>query len=159
MLNNYWLNNDIIPASQEEKREILAYEIQMFRETCKQLDLTPRPKTDLEQFYCNLLVESLAIHTRILVDFFYRDLFSKKGNKKNQNDIIAQDFMPNSINWLIMRPPITQLLYDAKEKANKQLAHLSLWRLKIERDGKKGWDYNGIRQDLEIVIEKFENVK
>lgn len=64
--------------------------------------------------------------------------------------------MPEEKEWVKIRPPITQILYDAREKANKQLAHLSLWRIKLERDGKKPWDTDSISKDIESVIKKFE---
>lgn len=160
MKNNYWQDNKPIVASYEEKEKLLQYEVWMFRETCKRL-IDQESKSQLPRFEKNLLVESLAIHTRILVDFFYNDLFLNKNKKKkfdrqNPNDIIAQDFMPEEKEWVKIRPPITQILYDAREKANKQLAHLSLWRIKLERDGKKPWDTDSISKDIESVIKKFE---
>ena len=145
----YWRYKEIIFATPEQKKEHLDYEIWMFRETCDQLRIKPKPKTPPELFDYNLLVESLAIHTRILVDFFYCA-------GKDSNDIIAQDFMPGDKNWIEIRPLMTQILYDAREKSNKQLAHLSLWRIKIERDGKKGWDVYEISKDIENIIGKFE---
>jgi len=162
MKNNYWSYNELIDASDKDKERILKYEIDMFRETCSRLTSTPKPTTKVEQSEYNLLVESLAIHARILVDFFYNDLFlckNKKGfDRRNPNDIIAQDFMPQGTDWIRARPELTQTLYDAREKANKQLAHLNLWRIKLERDGKKGWDVSKISKDLENVIEKFGEI-
>ncbi len=147
MENNYWNYNELIVATKEELEEHLKYEIWMFRETCNQLNLCQ--KTPYER---NLLLESLPTHSRILIDFFY-------GDKKYQNDLVAQDLLPNKVNWLNKRPPITEILKEAKKKADKQLAHLSRWRIKLEKDGKKGWDWEGIKKDIEKVIEKFEEVK
>ena len=147
MKNNYWKYSGIIPASSKEKEDILKYEMDMFRESCKQLR-----SGSISQFKQNLLVESLAIHTRILIVFFY-------SNKKNKNDIIVQDLLPKSKDWRKIRPSLTQTLEDAKEKANKQLAHLSLWRLKLVRNNRKGWDHSKIKEDMEKVIEKFEEAR
>lgn len=149
MDDNYWRDNKLIPATKEEKEECLNYEIWMFRETCNQISFYQ--KTLFER---NLLFESLPAHTRILIEFFYNDK-----NNKYLNDLVTQDFLPNTINWKNQRPPITELLKNAKNKADKQLAHLSLWRIKIERDGKKDWDCKGIKEDLEKIIEKFESFK
>ena len=149
---SYWQDKKPIPVNPEEKKEHLKQEIDMFRETCKTYLL---PCSD----WCvsNLLVESLAIHARILVDFFYNDFFlseKKKSDRRDINDIIAQDFIIRE-DWIKIRPPITQILYDAREKANKQLAHLSAWRVKLDKDEKKSWD-RGIQQDIENVIKIFE---
>ena len=150
MRNIYWNNNAPIHATKEEKEEHLNYEIDMFRETCNRLNY-PCKKT---QFETNLLFESLPAHTRTLVDFFYNNK-----NDKYPNDLVAQDFLSDTINWKNERPPVTELLINAKNKADKQLAHLSLWRVKIKRDDLKGWDWNAIRADLEKIIIKFESLK
>jgi len=149
MDNNYWSYNELIPATKEEKEEHLNYEIWMFRETCNQLNFCQKT-----QFERNLLLESLPSHTRILIEFFYNDK-----NKKYPNDLVAQDFLANNINWKNERPSITELLKDAKNKADKQLAHLSLWRVKIKKDNKKGWNWDGIKSDMEKIIERFESLK
>ena len=147
MENNYWDYDELIEATGKELEGHLKYEIDIFRETCSQLNLCQ--KTQLER---NLLLESLPAHIRILINFFY-------GEKKYCNDLVAQDFLPNNINWIKERPPQTKLLDDAKNKADKQLAHLSRWRVKIEKDNKKGWDWQGISGDIEKVIKIFENFR
>ncbi|MDP2820608.1 MAG: hypothetical protein Q8O39_00145 [bacterium] len=149
MEDNYWNHNELIDANQKELEELLRYEISMFQETCKQLDLCQKTR-----FEKNLLLESLATHNRILIEFFYNDK-----DEKYLNDLVAQDFLPDTINWKNERPPITELLKEAKNKADKQLAHLSRWRIKIEKDNKKGWDWQGIKRDIGKVIEKFEKYK
>jgi len=149
MKNDYWSYNEIISATKEEKEEHLNYEIWMFRKTCDQLN-----QPSETQFKRNLLLESLPAHTRILIEFFYNDK-----HEKRPNDLIAQDFLADSIDWKNERPPITELLNEAKNKADKQLAHLSLWRVKIEKDNKKIWDWNSIKRDMEEIIKKFEFLK
>jgi hypothetical protein len=148
MEDNYWGDNKLIQATQKEKRGHLDYEIWMFRETCRQINI--RPKTLFEN---NLLFESLPAHIRVLINFFYNN------DRKYPNDLLAQDFLPVAVNWKNERPQITALLKEAKNKADKQVAHLSLWRVKIERDGKKDWDWNNIEKDMEKVIKKFEELR
>jgi hypothetical protein len=149
MDDQYWGDNTLIDATQEEKQEHLNYEIEMFRETCNQINI--RPKTLFEN---NLLFESLPAHIRVLINFFYNDK-----NEKYPNDLVAQDFLPVTVNWKDERPQMTALLKEAKNKADKQVAHLSLWRVKIERDGKKDCDWINIERDMGIVIKKFEKLK
>lgn len=156
---SYWQNKGLIPINVEERQKLIDYEIWMFRNTCKKIVCL---KSDLDQTDKNLLVESLAIHSRLLIDFFYNDFFLSENKKKisdrnNLNDIIAVDFVSD---WIEIRPELTQALYDAREKANKQLAHLSQWRIKIENDGRKPWDTIDIWGNMEKVIKKFmENKK
>ena len=57
------------------------------------------------------------------------------------------------------KPIQTELLIDAKNKADKQVAHLSRWRIKIETDNKKEWDWRGISNDIENVIKNFEECR
>lgn len=147
MGSNYWSYEKLIDATSDQLEEHLKYEFDMFRNTCNQLN-QPQNTT----FERNLLLESLPTHIRILTNFFY-------GEKKCRNDLIAQDFLPKNINWANERPPQTKLLIDAKNKADKQLAHLSRWRVKIQADNKKGWDWGGIKADIEQVIKIFEKLK
>jgi hypothetical protein len=157
---SYWKYNGSIPATQSEKTEHLKYEVDMFRSVCQcfyNWNL-------LSQFEINLLLELFGVHVRVLVDFFYNDIFLNENKKnsgkdrQNQNDIIAQDFLNRNQDWKSLRPPITQILYDAKRKADKQLVHLSIWRIKIEGDKKKSWESDEIKQDIENVIQVFENI-
>ena len=146
MKNNYWSYNNLIRATNKEMEDLVRYEIDMFRETCRQLKLKSKPKSVFEK---NLFIESLAIHTRLLVEFFYN-------KKKYPNDLVAQDLLPTSKDWVRIRPLKTQSLEDVTRKADKQLAHLSRWRFKIERDCRKRWDYITIEQDMERIIQAFE---
>jgi len=147
MDHNYWLDDTPIKATLEEKKKIFEeYELWIFRETCKRLNLQQETTFDR-----NLLFESLAIHTRLLVDFFYNER-----NIKYPNDLLAQDLLQNDKNWKEIRLPLTQTLQEGRYKADKQLAHLSLWRIKLEKDGKKSWDWLKISDDMEKIIKEFK---
>jgi hypothetical protein len=148
-MKDYWKDDGLLKISEEKLKEELNYEFWMFTETCERLN-----QCQNSEFERNLLLESLAIHSRLLIDFFYGDK-----NPKYPNDLIAQDFLSDDVNWKKERPPQTQLLIDAKYKADKQLAHLSRWRIKIEQDGKRGWDWNAIKIDMKEIIKKFENLR
>ncbi|MFH1565395.1 MAG: hypothetical protein ABIC82_06205 [bacterium] len=142
---------EVISQKEKEMEDELFYEIDMFKKTCDRFSCW----NELCQFRKNLLIESLATHTRVLIDFFYCD------NKKfPDDDIIAQDLLPDNIVWKEIRPQeLPQILKDAKVKADKQLAHLTLSRLRLERENKKGWDYKQINQEMNKIIECFNNVK
>lgn len=146
-MTNYWNFKDAIPATNEEKLKELNYEVGMFYETCKQIE----EEGGKNQFEMNYLVELLAIHTRVLIDFFYGI-----ANPIHPNDLFAQSFLHD---WESKKPAPTNTLNDAKNKADKQLAHLSLWRIKLKRDEKNNWNnFSLIKKDLDIVIKKFYNL-
>lgn len=141
--------NAITSISLKEMENELGYEIGMFDNTCKASNFFG----NLGQFSRNLLIESLAAHTRVLVDFFYCD------NKKYKDDIIAQDLLPSNIIWSELRPELPQILRDAKQKADKQLAHLSLDRIKLKREDRHSWNFYAINQEMNKIIECFYNIK
>lgn len=142
-------DDELISATEAQKLEILDYEISMLRETCNKLNFSQQ--TIFER---NLLLESLAIHARLLIEFFYNDK-----RERYPNDLIAQDFLSNTIDWKTQRPPKTELLKNAQFKADKQLAHMSLYRIEIAKNNSKGWDWKGINRDMENVINKFQILK
>lgn len=136
-------NNNI--TTKKAKKELLNYEIFMFNATCEKSQYF---KT-LDRFNKNLLIESLALHTRVLVEFFYID------DKKYSDDLIAQDLLPLKINWKKIRPEKSEILKKAENKANKQLAHMSLCRECLKRKDEHRWDFQKIKKDMDKIIEIF----
>jgi len=147
MGNDYWKDDSLIVATHKDKMDLLKYEIGMFFETC---DRMKRPACC--GFINNLIIESLAVHTRVLIDFFYSE---KNANKPN--DLVAQDLLSDEINWKRIRPEEADVLFNAKNKADKQLAHLSLWRIKLSKDELKGWGkmFPDIERELKDLINFF----
>lgn len=146
--NNMQHQNNI-QILQKEKNDLPKYEIDMFRETYRALS----SRTEFSPFWNNLLVESLALHTRVLIDFFYCD------SKEHNDDVIAQDLLPSHINWDTLRPKLPGVLNEAKKKTNKQLAHLSTDRIILKKQGQKGWKTLDILNEMNKIIECFENAK
>jgi hypothetical protein len=64
--------------------------------------------------------------------------------------------MPEGVLWKDKRPPKTEILVDTKKKADKQLAHMNAWRIKLVRDNKKYWNFYEILQEIKKVIQKFD---
>ncbi len=148
MDKNYW-KSCIGKFPKDKKLELLEYEIVMFRETIKNLKINRQNK-----FQTNLLIESLALHSRILIGFFYKNEEQLKMQFK-EDDICADDFIEN---WGQIRPKLTDYIYFVKNKADKQLAHLSSWRIKLVDDNKNGWNFQKIEEDIEknIILFKHE---
>ncbi|EKE15675.1 MAG: hypothetical protein ACD_11C00115G0015 [uncultured bacterium] len=143
--------NTKIELNYEDKKRLLEYEIRMFRQTCEEFC----GFSSKSQFEKNLLIESLAIHSRVLIDFFYGE---KKKGGLYMNDLHAQDFMPDGVEWKKERSSQPQLFVDIKDKADKQLAHLSAWRAEFQRNGQNGWSANKILLEMEKVIQKFDRI-
>jgi len=83
----------------------------------------------------NALVESFASHARNLIDFLY----SRSCRKDYDTDIVIQDYVAADVLAEVL-PEISTLLYEALIKANKQVAHLTLDRIKYEKAGKE-WEF------------------
>ena len=134
--------------STKELEELLSYEIRMFKDTYKELAFFE----NFDQFKRNLLIESLALHTRVLFDFFYC-------KQKHKDDIIAQDLLQSHTAWAKIRPQPPKILKEAKQKADKQLAHLSLARIKLKKDNKHGWNFYAINKEMDKTINLFYDTK
>lgn len=93
------------------------------------------------------LLESAVLHLRNLVDFFYP-------GKVRNDDVIAMDY---AANWDCQRPPLTPALRDARERAHKELAHLTTQR-KAGSAPAKEWDFANITAELKPVLEAFLRV-
>jgi len=131
------------PSSDELNKMIehVAYEIQMFRwaylmltQSCSEILLHGNLN--------NAILESWAIHLRNLSDFFY--------TTPRQDDIVASHYISA---W--DRSQKSQLLKDADNKANKQLAHLTLARTTQYNDAQKPWEYIQISNEIEKCITLF----
>ncbi|MBK9928198.1 MAG: hypothetical protein IPP66_23265 [Anaerolineales bacterium] len=95
----------------------------------------------------NSLLESFAIHVRALIGFFYSD-------NPRPDDIIAEDFFENDNEWKNIRPVITEILINAKKRADKEIAHLTYNRLDITPE-QKPWEFIRIFSNLQAPIKIF----
>ncbi|MFA4942011.1 MAG: hypothetical protein WC582_05515 [Patescibacteria group bacterium] len=147
-MGNENINTGVL-ISLKKKEDELNYEIWMFKSTCDIFFSGVRPSL----FWHNLLVESLALHVRVLIDFFYCD------RKGESDDIIAQDLLPSSVSWSELRPQLPEILREAKKKTNKQLAHLSSSRIDLKKQGEKDWRILDIYNKMNDIIERFYKIK
>jgi hypothetical protein len=91
----------------------------------------------------NSLLNSFASHARNLIDFLY--LRNHFGRDKS-GDIVVEDYIESTFLDEHL-PPITKTLEDAKVKANKQVAHLTVERLAYEVAGKE-WQFMQIYMQI-----------
>ena len=107
--------------------EHLHYELQYIWFCAQELKKLGKP-----QPMASVLIESFGIHLRNLIDFF-----CTPAGKEREDDVIASDFCPG---W---QENISNSLKDARERANKELSHLTLGR-KSGADPTKPWDVEGL---------------
>jgi hypothetical protein len=94
----------------------------------------------------NALIESFAVHVRVLAEFFYP-------RRPEQDTILAEHFFQGRGEWERVRPAESDTLKRARDLANKLLAHLTYTRSKDHMGG--GWQVVGIVGDLESTLAVF----
>ena len=117
--------------------EHLRYEAWMYVEARDGL----RPTS---QFEVNVRIEVCLFHLRNLIDFFYL-------SNPRPDDVVAADYLAN---WENDRPPFSVALDAARERANKELAHLTTKR-KAGTPPDKAWDFPSLSADMRVVVNKF----
>jgi hypothetical protein len=118
--------------------EHLLYELQYLWFTRKELGWLTEP-----QPMSSVLIESFGIHLRNLIDFF-----CTPAGKERDDDVIASDFC---VGW---NEPLSSTLKDARERANKELSHLTLGR-KSGLDPSKPWDVDGLYKEIMTIASRF----
>lgn len=96
----------------------------------------------------NAMLESFITHLRVLYDLFYLD------TAKWQGDTLASDFFLSPEEWSSIRPMPSVLLKEAKERANKELAHLTYTRIKRAEEGRV-WQYQELEKEITQIFKFF----
>ncbi len=131
--------------------EHLLYEIQMFVGSKKFLTNDAHRiqcKAEDEQFVINMLIEIFAIHLRNFIGFFYGDL-----GKIREDDVFAVDYCEGSA-WQTQRPPMSDSLRLAGNRANKQIAHLTSRRY-VGDHPEKRWYVPALNEEMRAIFLKF----
>jgi hypothetical protein len=127
----------------------LTYEIKMLRWTTSAiLAITPVKTNNALSYVCNCaLVTSYTLHARNLIDFLYPP------KKRRPTDIVVQHYIDDTILSDTGRfPPITSTLRKAKEKADKQAAHLTYDRIDKYIGVAKAWPISQITRDITSAV-------
>ncbi len=120
--------------------EHLLYEFHIFRWVAENL---PPDKG----FQLSALLESFAIHLRNLIDFFY----TQPGDARN-DDVVAADFFDPASAWNLGAIP--KSLNDARERANKEISHIT-YRRKGATDPTKPWPVAALFGEVHTIAQKF----
>jgi hypothetical protein len=94
-----------------------------------------------------MVVESFAIHLRNLITFLYP--YSKR-----ENDVCAEDFFININAWNNLRPKISLTLEHAKDRADKEIGHLTTLRQFGTPESKK-WDVVSLTDEIFPTLKLF----
>lgn len=124
-------------------QEHLQYEVRMLFETMIALQNLPRTDSPTPEQWCtnNALIESFLIHARALIDFLYTHPSPKK------RDVLAKHFLEDPAKWKKEHYNLPPLLHEARERAHKEVAHLSYMRASIGLDDKK-WPVGEIAERI-----------
>lgn len=97
----------------------------------------------------NATLEAFLLHARTLIEFFYNA-------SPRRDDIVAQDFMPISVTWTEICPPISTVLENVRQRAGKHLAHLTYDRLEVKPETKP-WPFleilSGVAAPLRVFLQ------
>ena len=94
-----------------------------------------------------MIVESFAIHLRNLITFLYP--YSKR-----ENDVCAEDFFIDVNTWHNLRPAIDKTLDHAKNRADKEVGHLTTLRQFGVPESKK-WDVSLLTDEVMPILKLF----
>jgi hypothetical protein len=97
----------------------------------------------MDGYMRDALVESWLVHLRNLILFFCHE--------RDRDDVIAADFFDNPDDWSLNK---SKTLEDARERANKELSHITGAR-KYVGDPTKGWDVDALFAEIKHLAEMF----
>ena len=145
---------DLTKLSGQEREAFLEehfyYEISMLTFAVHRLfEITSSVGKD--QSNINMALEILLLHVRSLREFFYAET-------RQKDDARPEDFVEDTDKWERERPEETDLIKEVRERANKELAHLTYKRY-YGTPPQKQWNYEAVQMDFLKVVKVFlENV-
>jgi hypothetical protein len=133
--------------------EHVVYELEMFFGAVRSRSLTVAATTrSTVGFFSNARVEAFANHLRNLITFLYPGPYPVR-----KGDVAAHHFLPGPApyaRWCRVRPQLSRTLKRAKERADKELAHLTDKRISGVR-AVKAWDFVGLGNEVRDVLQIF----
>lgn len=121
----------------------LNYEINMLQDTIKFLGKENIP-TPVEY----ALLESFAIHARVLIHFLY------PSGKIDKDDVLAWDFFQRMGGKPQDWPDEPVSFKTARTRVNKEIAHLTYHRQRVKPED-KGWFYAKFGEEILTIVNHF----
>jgi len=92
----------------------------------------------------NALLETIALHSRVILDFLYDD-------NPRTDDVNAIDYISN---WREIRPDKPKDLDEIDRRVGKEVAHLTYARLDVD-PALKGWDVQKLASTVSELMGFF----
>lgn len=127
---------------QAYSKEHIWYEVRMFFGAGSNAPFDHSPQLEVQD---DALLESFVLHLRNLVNFFY-----PPKHIKADDAIAAEHFDSGEMPSVLL----TNMLSTARERANKELSHLT-WKRLAGHHAAKGWDFAALMRDMANAIEAF----
>jgi hypothetical protein len=119
------------------------YEVSMMAWTARRLRDPGLPQEEV-----NALLESFTIHTRALQYFFHPP------TKVRADDVLAQDFMPDGVDWSKVAGARSAALETVPARVGTEIAHISYGRLSVAPEA-KAWNVTEIAEALRYLVVLF----
>jgi hypothetical protein len=133
--------------------EHLAYEIEMLFAAVRTRDvrlLSDDPS--LLSFFHNARVEAFVSHLRTLIGFLFPDVYRPK-----RNDVTARHYVESpgrQGEWEDWRGPLSAAMRSAKDRADKDISHLTDRRI-AGIPPEKGWVIEPLANELREILLRF----
>jgi hypothetical protein len=140
-------------ARRDYSREHVKYEVDMFFGSLAMLKGGIRVDGTV-QVLCaaeNGPGEPVALHARNLIQFLYPDAWR---DSSRPTDVCAYHFLASFEAWATARPPLSDTLRRAKERADKEMAHLTTERITGTPEIKT-WHFTTLGDELSTVLRAF----
>lgn len=138
------------PRTSDELHELaehLLYECSMLKKTTDILGTGEFTGQVLPDPMHNALLESLTMHARALINFFYPP------RRQYEDDAFAKDFYAD---WTSIRPPLAAPLRPVRDRVGKEIVHLTYHRIDIPAEA-KNWNYGEIWTAVKDLLVKVAN--
>jgi hypothetical protein len=96
----------------------------------------------------NAMIESFVVHLRCVLDFLYAP------KNRRDDDVIAQDYFDDQATWEELRPSMSAELSKARDRAGKEMAHLTYARLDVTPEAKP-WPFVELTSEISDVLGVF----
>jgi hypothetical protein len=139
------------PSELRDDSKTLRYELEMLIRLARGY---PSPDIQNNRISRNAYIESFAVHCRALIFFLFGHEESMTVNSQTErfgglrpDDVIAFDFHPG---WLRDCPQPTAVMLEAKQQADKHVAHVTTDRRNLNQPGKKKseWDLEAVTSQI-----------
>ena len=141
-----------VPEDEVEEAERQAYthtsHVETFFWSSEPDRLNPPPERLVVEH--NSLVEAFALHSRVLMEFFYA-----KPNPKFPDDVRAEQYFVSPDEWHKLRPTLSKEDYDGiRNRVGKEIAHLTYARQLVSPEDKP-WPISWMSSVLDEAASAF----